>query len=79
MTLRQQFSLLTSLLVLVLLLGSLWLTWHNGRMFFQQQLDARAYDAASALALGMSANADDAVRQRQMDAMFDRGFFLVSL
>jgi diguanylate cyclase (GGDEF)-like protein len=77
MTLRQQFSLLTSALVLALMTGSLLLTVNNGRAFFQQQLDARAYDAATALALSMSsvADADEVSLQRQMDVLFDRGFF----
>ncbi len=77
MTLRQQFSLLTSALVLALMAGSLLLTVSNGRAFFQQQLDARAYDAATALALSMSsvADADEVSLQRQMDVLFDRGFF----
>ena len=54
MTLRQQFSLLTGLLVVILLAGSLVLTISNGRDYFQQQLNARAYDAATSLALSMS-------------------------
>ncbi|ASP38945.1 hypothetical protein CHH28_09740 [Bacterioplanes sanyensis] len=75
MTLRQQFSLLTTVLVLILLGGSLLLTLGNGRLFFQQQLDARAYDAATALALSMSNIDNDEQRLRLMDVMFDRGFF----
>ncbi|WP_300427509.1 EAL domain-containing protein [uncultured Thalassolituus sp.] len=77
MTLRQQFSLLTSALVVVLLVGNLMLTVMNGRDYFQQQLNARAYDAATSLALSMSQiSADDTVQQtRLMDVLFDRGFF----
>lgn len=77
MTLRQQFSLLTSTLVVVLLVGSLLLTISNGRDYFQNQLNARAYDAATSLALSMSqVPADDEVQlQRLMDVLFDRGFF----
>ncbi|WP_430461697.1 bifunctional diguanylate cyclase/phosphodiesterase [Thalassolituus sp. LLYu03] len=77
MTLRQQFSLLTSLLVVVLLAGNLLLTISNGREYFQNQLNARAYDAATSLALSMSqVPADDDVQlQRLMDVLFDRGFF----
>ena len=76
MTLRQQFSILTGLLVLILLSGSLLLTLSNARSAFEQQLNARAYDAATSLALSMSQTAGDTVQlQRQMDALFDRGFF----
>ncbi|QQD22234.1 EAL domain-containing protein [Oceanospirillaceae bacterium ASx5O] len=76
MTLRQQFSILTGLLVLILLSGSLLLTLSNARSAFEQQLNARAYDAATSLALSMSQTAGDRVQlQRQMDALFDRGFF----
>ena len=77
MSLRQQFSLLAMLLVIVLLGGSLLFTLSNTRSAFEQQLDARAYDAASALSLAMSqvANNDDAQLLRLMDALYDRGFF----
>ncbi len=77
MTLRQQFSLLTGLLVVTLLSGSLLLTVSNGRDYFQQQLNARAYDAATSLALSMSqVAADDQVQlSRLIDVLFDRGFF----
>lgn len=76
MTLRQQFSILTGLLVLILLSGSLLLTLSNARSAFEQQLNARAYDAATSLALSMSQTAGDTVQlQRQIDALFDRGFF----
>lgn len=77
MTLRQQFSFLTSLLVVILLVGNLLLTIGNGRDYFQQQLNARAYDAATSLALSMSQvpAGDDIQLQRLMDVLFDRGFF----
>ena len=77
MTLRQQFSLLASLLVVVLLAGNLVVTVINGRDYFEQQLNGRAYDAATSLALSMSQiDAEDSVQQtRLMDVLFDRGFF----
>ncbi|AHK17326.1 MAG: EAL domain-containing protein [Thalassolituus sp.] len=77
MTLRQQFSLLTSLLVVVLLVGNLLVTVFNGRDYFQQQLNARAYDAATSLALSMSQvdSSDEVQLTRLMDVLFDRGFF----
>ncbi|MAD46137.1 MAG: hypothetical protein CMH98_14135 [Oceanospirillaceae bacterium] len=77
MTLRQQFSLLTGLLVVILLAGNLVLTISNGRDYFQQQLNARAYDAATSLAPSMSQMTDQDTVQlsRLIDVLFDRGFF----
>lgn len=77
MSLRQQFSLLTATLVIVLLGGSLLLNLNNTRNAFEQQLNARAYDAASALSLSMSqVPAEDHTQLlRLMDALYDRGFF----
>jgi len=77
MTLRQQFSILTSLLVIVLWLGNLLVTVMNGRDYFQQQLNGRAYDAATSLALSMSQvdTRDDVQLSRLIDVLFDRGFF----
>ncbi|WP_419813030.1 EAL domain-containing protein [Bacterioplanoides sp.] len=77
MTLKQQFSWLTGLLVMVLWLGNLWVTVMNGRDYFQQQLNSRAYDAATSLALAMSQveGNDDVQLSRLIDALFDRGFF----
>lgn len=77
MTLKQQFSLLTGLLVVVLWVGNLLVTVMNGRDYFQQQLNGRAYDAATSLALSMSQvdSQDEVQLSRLMDALFDRGFF----
>lgn len=77
MSLRQQFTLLTATLVIVLLGGSLLLNLSNTRNAFEQQLNARAYDAASALSLSMSqvSNSDHTQMLRLIDALYDRGFF----
>lgn len=77
MTLKQQFSALTSLLVITLWLGNLLVTAMNGRDYFQQQLNGRAYDAATSLALSMSQVdiQDDVQLSRLIDVLFDRGFF----
>ena len=77
MTLRRQFSLLTGLLILVLTAGSLAVTIVNSRDHFQQQLNARAYDAATSLAVALSnTDAADRVSQsRLIDVLFDRGFY----
>lgn len=77
MSLRQQFSWLTSALVVVLLLGNLYVTLSHGRASAEQQLHARAYDAATSLAVAMSQLQDpsDVHVSRLMDALYDRGFF----
>lgn len=77
MTLRRQFSLLTGLLILVLTAGSLAVTIVNSRDHFQQQLNARAYDAATSLAVALSNTeaADRVSQSRLIDVLFDRGFY----
>lgn len=77
MSLRQQISLLTAALVIILLSGSLLLNLNNARNAFEQQLNARAYDAASALSMSMSHvdTEDDTQLLRLIDALYDRGFF----
>lgn len=78
MTLKRQLSLMASALILLLLTGNLFLTLTNSSNYFQQQLNARAYDAATSLALSMSnavADGDKVKLERMMDVLFDRGFF----
>lgn len=78
MTLRRQLSLMASALILILLTGNLFVTLKNSSGYFQQQLNARAYDAATSLALSMShavADGDTVKLERMIDVLFDRGFF----
>lgn len=78
MTLRRQLSLMASALILLLLTGNLFVTLTNSSRYFQQQLNARAYDAATSLALSMSnavADGDQVKLERMIDVLFDRGFF----
>jgi diguanylate cyclase (GGDEF)-like protein len=78
MTLRRQLSLMASALILLLLTGNLFVTLTNSSNYFQQQLNARAYDAATSLALSMSnavADGDKVKLERMIDVLFDRGFF----
>ena len=78
MTLRRQFSLMASALIFLLLTGNLIVTVKSASDYFQQQLNARAYDAATSLALSMSnaASEGDSVKlERMIDVLFDRGFF----
>lgn len=78
MTLKRQLSLMASALILLLLTGNLFVTLTNSSRYFQQQLNARAYDAATSLALSMSnavADGDKVKLERMIDVLFDRGFF----
>lgn len=78
MTLRRQLSLMASGLILTLLTGNLFVTLTNSSSYFQQQLNSRAYDAATSLALSMSnavADGDRVKLERMIDVLFDRGFF----
>jgi len=78
MTLRRQFSLMASALIFLLLSGNLVVTVKSASDYFQQQLNARAYDAATSLALSMSNAAmdgDSVKLERMIDVLFDRGFF----
>ncbi|HCM04878.1 MAG TPA: hypothetical protein DIC30_02595 [Oceanospirillales bacterium] len=78
MTLRRQLSLMASALILLLLTGNLFVTVTNSSYYFQQQLNSRAYDAATSLALSMSnavADGDTVKLERMIDVLFDRGFF----
>ena len=78
MTLRRQLSLMASALILLLLTGNLFVTLTNSSSYFQQQLNSRAYDAATSLALSMSnavADGDKVKLARMIDVLFDRGFF----
>lgn len=78
MTLKRQLSLMASVLILLLLTGNLFLTLTKSSRYFEYHLNARAYDAATSLALSMSnavADGDKVKLERMMDALFDRGFF----
>lgn len=78
MTLRQQISILISSIILVLLIGNLTVTLTNSKNYFERQLNSRAYDAATSLALSMSSvesSGDHVTLKRMIDVLYDRGFF----
>lgn len=77
MSLKQQLSWLTSGIVLIMLLGNLSLTLVQSKQHFEQLLNARAYDAATSLALSLTqqTQANPVQQQRVIDVLFDRGFF----
>lgn len=78
MSLFRKLVFSVSLLVALLLLGSLLVTVHNARAYFAHQLETLAQDTATflGLAVGRAAERGD---QRQLDAMinaiFERGYY----
>jgi len=78
MTLRQQISILISSIIIILLIGNLTVTLTNSKNYFERQLNSRAYDAATSLALSMSSvesTGDHVTLKRMIDVLYDRGFF----
>lgn len=77
MSLKQQLSWLTGITVLLMLIGNLSLTLMQAKHHFEELLNARAYDAATALALSLTQHkqAQPEQQQRIIDVLFDRGFF----
>jgi EAL domain-containing protein (putative c-di-GMP-specific phosphodiesterase class I)/GGDEF domain-containing protein len=78
MSIRRQLALYIGLLMVVILTGNLALNIHNLKSHFEQQLQARADETATTLALTLSQNAqvkDDASLRSMIDVMFDRGYF----
>lgn len=77
MSLKQKLSLLTGFIVVAMLLGNLSLTLVQAKHHFEELLNARAYDAATSLALSLSqqSQATKEQQKRLIEVLFDRGFF----
>lgn len=77
MSLKQKLSLLTGFIVVAMLLGNLSLTLVQAKHHFEELLNARAYDAATSLALSLSqqSQATQEQQKRLIEVLFDRGFF----
>lgn len=78
MSIRRQLALYIGLLMVVILTGNLALNIHNLKSHFEQQLQSRADETATTLALTLSQGAqgkDDALLRSMIDVMFDRGHF----
>lgn len=77
MSLKQKLSFLTGFIVVAMLLGNLSLTLVQAKRHFEELLNARAYDAATSLALSLTqqTQATPEQQQRLIDVLFDRGFF----
>ncbi|MGR6873582.1 LapD/MoxY N-terminal periplasmic domain-containing protein [Pseudomonas sp. HK3] len=78
MSIRRQLALYIGLLMVVILSGNLLLNIIHLKSHFEQQLQARADETATTLALTLSQSAqakDDAALRSMIDVMFDRGHF----
>lgn len=78
MSIRRQLALYIGLLMVVILSGNLFLNIINLKSHFEQQLQARADETATTLALTLSQSAqanDDAALRSMIDVIFDRGHF----
>lgn len=78
MSIRRQLAIGIGLLMLVLLGGNLMLNIKQLKTHFEEQLQARADETATTLALSMTTSAeleDDAVLRSMIDVVFDRGYF----
>ncbi len=80
MSIRRQLALYIGLLMAVILIGNLWLNIQNLKHHFEQQLQTRADETATTMALTLSQSAkvkDNATLRSMLDVMFDRGSFSV--
>ena len=78
MTLFRQISLLTIVLIVVLLAGSLVVSVLNARYYLEKQLHSHAQDTATSLGLSISQfvqEKDWAKVNAMVDAIFDHGYF----
>lgn len=78
MSIRRQLAIGIGLLMLVLLSGNLMLNIKQLKNHFEEQLQARADETATTLALSMTTSAeleDDAFLRSMIDVVFDRGYF----
>jgi len=78
LTLFRQISLLTVVLIVVLLAGSLVVSVLNTRYYLEKQLQSHAQDTATSLGLSISQSVKEKDHVKVIvlvDAIFDRGYF----
>lgn len=78
MSIRRRLFIYLGVLFSLLLLGNLVLNIHNLKQHFSEQLQARASETGTTLALALTAVADQqdrAAMQSMLDVVFDRGFY----
>ncbi|MBT5228962.1 MAG: EAL domain-containing protein [Methylococcales bacterium] len=78
MTLYRQLTISVSLLLVVMLIGTLAVNIHTTRTFLQGQLSSHAQDTATSLGLSLSqysVEEDVPIMTSMVDAIFDRGYY----
>lgn len=79
MSLSKQMILGFLVVLLIVFLGTLWVTVQNTRSYVQQQLASHAQDTATSLGLSISPYVGDSngtpVIETMMQAIFDRGYY----
>ncbi|MES9873345.1 MAG: EAL domain-containing protein [Candidatus Sedimenticola sp. 6PFRAG7] len=78
MTLSRQLVLLVFVLLMLVFVGTFFISVQNTRSYLQNQLESHAQDAATSLGLSISAHladGDEATVTVMTDAIFDRGFY----
>lgn len=78
LTLKGLLVGMTTGLLLLLLLGSLWLNLHNLRQYMNTQLRSHAQDAATSLGLSLSSQMDGqdlVLAESMIDVIYDSGYY----
>ncbi|MET0101940.1 MAG: EAL domain-containing protein [Sedimenticola sp.] len=78
MTLSRQLVILVIFLLMLVFIGTFFISVQNTRSYLQNQLESHAQDAATSLGLSISAHlaeGDVATVTSMTDAIFDRGFY----
>ena len=79
MSIRRQLAIGISLLMILIMGGNLVINIFQLRSHLEKQLESRADETVTTLALSMTQNAqmrDDAALRSMIDVIFDRGYFL---
>ncbi|KTD30807.1 two component histidine kinase [Legionella moravica] len=78
MTLNKKMALCVLMMLLLVFIGTYFITMNNARNFFIQQLESNAQDTATSLGLSLSQsllNHDLPTVNSMVQAVFDRGYF----
>ena len=78
MSLSKQMILFITSILLILLLGTFALNFHNTKTFLEHQLESHAQDTATSLGLSLSSVADaqdPSTMETMINAVFDRGYY----
>ncbi|CAM2979556.1 LapD/MoxY N-terminal periplasmic domain-containing protein [Legionella worsleiensis] len=78
MTLIKKVALVVLMMLLLVFMGTYFITMNNARNFFIQQIESNAQDTATSLGLSLSQsllNHDEPAVNSMVQAVFDRGYF----